>query len=308
MGLFSTIGNFIPIPGASLVGELIDSGLGLAKDVAPIAQAVGGIQDSANSARAIEMQLQGSRETNQTNIQLAQENRDWNSIEAEKNREFQRIQTGNAHQREVADLMGAGLNPILSATGGSGSASGSGSMATSQAAHIENPYEGYAGNVNAARQQKQLAYQTAANLSSTTADVNRKEAETKLLKEQKVHEAEKIQNTKDERQIINSTNNKLQQERLTEVEKTRQAAVQTELFEAQRRERLEAAGLNSAQRLKEIQQGKHLKLDYDIRNPYIESVTGPAKKIGEAGGSLLDAVPWKPKTGNKFVPYIYPRR
>lgn len=55
-----------------------------------------------------------------------------NAAEAQKNRDFQERMSNTAHTREVADLRNAGLNPILSATGGSGASSPGGSMAVMQ--------------------------------------------------------------------------------------------------------------------------------------------------------------------------------
>lgn len=55
---------------------------------------------------------------------------DFNSAEAEKNRDWQELMSNTAHQREVADLQAAGLNPVLSASGGNGAPVTSGATAS----------------------------------------------------------------------------------------------------------------------------------------------------------------------------------
>lgn len=76
------------------------------------------------SARKI---AQGQESANQTNLQSAREQM-----------AFQAMMSNTAHQREVADLKAAGLNPVLSAN--SGASSPSGSMAT-----VENEAPDYRG-------------------------------------------------------------------------------------------------------------------------------------------------------------------
>lgn len=55
---------------------------------------------------------------------------EFNAAEAAKNRDWQQMMSNTAHQREIADLKAAGLNPVLSASGGNGAAVTSGATAS----------------------------------------------------------------------------------------------------------------------------------------------------------------------------------
>ncbi|QXP07934.1 MAG: DNA pilot protein [Arizlama microvirus] len=67
-------------------------------------------------------------------------------LSARKQEKFQERMSNTAHQREVADLRKAGLNPILSATGGSGASTPTGTMFTP-----DNPLKGLSNNISAIR-------------------------------------------------------------------------------------------------------------------------------------------------------------
>ncbi|WNK13837.1 MAG: DNA pilot protein [Microvirus sp.] len=64
---------------------------------------------------------------------------------------FQERMSNTAHQREVADLRAAGLNPVLSATGGSGASTPVGSMA-----RAENPAKDFSRDIFSAVQLRQI--------------------------------------------------------------------------------------------------------------------------------------------------------
>lgn len=81
-------------------------------------------KNNAWSAEQAQKQMDFQRQAQQRSM-------DFNSKEAAKNRDWQKMMSDTAHQREVRDLMAAGLNPILAVNGGNGAPVGSGSTASS---------------------------------------------------------------------------------------------------------------------------------------------------------------------------------
>ena len=98
---------------------------------------------------------------------------EYNSLEAQKNRDFQKMMSDSAHQREVADLLKAGLNPVLSATLG-------GSSTPSGAAASGGSYQGQAAQVDTTLLSALMSFYGTMLNNETSKDIARINAETNL--------------------------------------------------------------------------------------------------------------------------------
>lgn len=133
-------------------------------DDAALATLASGLISTAGSLYTNKQNLEYNTSTNKTN---------WNI--AALNNATQIDMANTSHQREVADLEAAGLNPILS-TGGSGSSTPSLTTASGKSINLENPAEGLSNSAKSLSHYLSEQYKAETEQAKADADYAREDA------------------------------------------------------------------------------------------------------------------------------------
>ena len=124
---FSSVSTALGTPIGQVIGTLGSAGLSY----------LGGQQANEANLQAAQnvgqFNLEAARETNEFNAEQGEITRQFNAEEAEKQRQWEETMSNTAHQRQMDDMIRAGINPILSGRYGGANAGGG---ATAHASNV----------------------------------------------------------------------------------------------------------------------------------------------------------------------------
>lgn len=178
-------------------------------------------QDQARKStnQLYDQSLQGILAQNASARGLAQQANEFNVAQAQKQMDFQERMANTAHQREVSDLRAAGLNPILSGTGGMGASAPSGASASANVAPVANTgaavtsaFDAFKSMADAMKANAATTFMSGAQTAQTQAQTSQTQAQTQLTESQTLLTKAQRNKVVYESANIMATNPKIKQE------------------------------------------------------------------------------------------------